>query len=93
MAIVQPVKPGHRVRLADIDPSGSGNVQRSDTALAYEKLLDVHLPERQELLYSAASNSVLIVLQGIDTAGKEIGKRRVGKECLRLCRSRWSPYH
>ena len=23
----------------------------------------------------------------------EIGKRRVGKECLRLCRSRWSPYH
>ena len=23
----------------------------------------------------------------------KIGKRRVGKECLRLCRSRWSPYH
>ena len=23
----------------------------------------------------------------------EIGRRRVGKECLRLCRSRWSPYH
>ena len=23
----------------------------------------------------------------------EIGERRVGKECLRLCRSRWSPYH
>ena len=20
-------------------------------------------------------------------------ERRVGKECLRLCRSRWSPYH
>ena len=26
---------------------------------------------------------------GID----EIEERRVGKECLRLCRSRWSPYH
>ena len=25
--------------------------------------------------------------------GLEIGERRVGKECLRLCRSRWSPYH
>ena len=24
---------------------------------------------------------------------REIGERRVGKECLRLCRSRWSPYH
>ena len=26
----------------------------------------------------------------------EVGRseeRRVGKECLRLCRSRWSPYH
>ena len=23
----------------------------------------------------------------------EIGRARVGKECLRLCRSRWSPYH
>ena len=25
--------------------------------------------------------------------GPQIGERRVGKECLRLCRSRWSPYH
>ena len=26
-------------------------------------------------------------------ATSQIGERRVGKECLRLCRSRWSPYH
>ena len=26
-------------------------------------------------------------------AAAEIGERRVGKECERLCRSRWSPYH
>ena len=25
--------------------------------------------------------------------GIEIGRASVGKECLRLCRSRWSPYH
>ena len=24
---------------------------------------------------------------------KQDRKRRVGKECLALCRSRWSPYH
>ena len=30
--------------------------------------------------------------QGIEKSG-EIGRARVGKECLRLCRSRWSPYH
>ena len=27
---------------------------------------------------------------GIEVRSEE---RRVGKECLRLCRSRWSPYH
>ena len=26
-------------------------------------------------------------------AQKRSEERRVGKECLRLCRSRWSPYH
>src|SRR3546814_4189523 len=24
---------------------------------------------------------------------RKIGKRRVGKECVSTCRSRWSPYH
>src|SRR3546814_7391268 len=28
---------------------------------------------------------------GIDTERSE--ERRVGKECVRTCRSRWSPYH
>ena len=27
------------------------------------------------------------------TADTRSEERRVGKECLRLCRSRWSPYH
>ena len=30
------------------------------------------------------------LLRPMDTRSEE---RRVGKECLRLCRSRWSPYH
>ena len=29
---------------------------------------------------------------GQETPGRS-EERRVGKECLRLCRSRWSPYH
>ena len=32
-------------------------------------------------------------LNALSVIQYEIGKRRVGKECLRLCRSRWSPYH
>ena len=41
------------------------------------------------------------VLRGPGAGGDEAAaaaatrseERRVGKECLRLCRSRWSPYH
>ena len=37
-----------------------------------------------------------VYLQGIHDEfykDKEIGRRRVGKECASMCRSRWSPYH
>ena len=30
------------------------------------------------------------MVEGLTSRSEE---RRVGKECLRLCRSRWSPYH
>ena len=33
---------------------------------------------------------VILVDDGTPDRSEE---RRVGKECLRLCRSRWSPYH
>src|SRR3546814_10964188 len=29
----------------------------------------------------------------LDTAGCRSEERRVGKECVSTCRSRWSPYH
>src|SRR3546814_16838180 len=38
------------------------------------------------------------VLSGVTVNGKDLGvtrseERRVGKECVSTCRSRWSPYH
>jgi adenylosuccinate synthase len=33
-----------------------------------------------------------LVIKGVKTALRS-EERRVGKECRRLCRSRWSPYH
>ena len=38
-------------------------------------------------------NSYLGLLQTYLTEEARSEERRVGKECLRLCRSRWSPYH
>ena len=37
-----------------------------------------------------AQGAAIIDVGGESTRSEE---RRVGKECLRLCRSRWSPYH
>ena len=36
---------------------------------------------------------VRIECSGVDEAFSRSEERRVGKECERLCRSRWSPYH
>ena len=41
--------------------------------------------------YQITADSPLSIITAKDADRSE--ERRVGKECLRLCRSRWSPYH
>ena len=47
--------------------------------------------------YVVCSNCQTIAIidkeKGQDIEAGRSEERRVGKECLRLCRSRWSPYH
>jgi len=65
------VEPGAKVRLGKIDPNYSGKHESHDTA-ANEIANDVARIDRlQYLLYADASYSVLIVLQGLDAAGKD----------------------
>ena len=65
------VEPGRVLRLADVDPGdtraapGSKAATRSATTVLAERL--AHL---QEMLWAGAEHRVLLVLQGIDTAGK-----------------------
>src|SRR3546814_19757065 len=33
------------------------------------------------------------ITQGVTVGGPRSEERRVGKECVSTCRSRWSPYH
>ena len=55
-----------------------------------------------DITYIPISRGMLYMCAVLDLCGKAVlashartrsEERRVGKECLRLCRSRWSPYH
>jgi SulP family sulfate permease len=51
----------------------------------------VRLQEEMEILVERGDRAAILELQGSLFFRSE--ERRVGKECRRLCRSRWSPYH
>jgi PPK2 family polyphosphate:nucleotide phosphotransferase len=76
MSYVVRVQPGKKVRLKDIDPNSNGGLERKegDELLA---LYSRELGDLQELLYAAASHSLLIVFQGMDTSGKDGSIRAV----------------
>ena len=53
------------------------------------QISEKNLPPDGRNAIPAARNWYLFELSDDDRSEE----RRVGKECLRLCRSRWSPYH
>ncbi|HRI44005.1 MAG TPA: hypothetical protein PLL78_08510 [Fimbriimonadaceae bacterium] len=70
MAFAKKIEPGTAVRLAEIDPAYDAGLSKDDG----EKLtkdLAKRLDELDDLHYEAGMNSVLIVLQGRDTSGKD----------------------
>lgn len=65
------VEPGSKVRLDKIDPDYTGKHESHETAVE-ETAKEVKRMDRlQYLLYADASQSLLIVLQGLDAAGKD----------------------
>jgi PPK2 family polyphosphate:nucleotide phosphotransferase len=64
------VEPGHRVRLADIDPGETHGIDK-EAALAQTAEQLERLTELQDRLWAEAKRAVLVVLQGIDAAGKD----------------------
>ena len=63
-------QPGKKVKLSDIDPNSNGGLDRASGEAKLAELTK-ELGELQELLYSAGTHSLLVVLQGIDTSGKD----------------------
>jgi PPK2 family polyphosphate:nucleotide phosphotransferase len=66
------VKPGKKIKLADIDPQDTNGFEGDkDAGKARLKELNRELEALQELLYAEGKQPVLIVLQGMDTSGKD----------------------
>ena len=73
------VKPGQEVRLSSIDPDETGDGQidkKGEGEKELDRLTD-ELEVLQELLYAEHKHKLLIVLQGMDTSGKDGAIRHV----------------
>ena len=70
------VKPGSKVRLADIDPGDTHGRDKERPSRELQKGLD-RLTSLQDRLWAEQKHPVLIVLQGIDAAGKDGSVRHV----------------
>lgn len=70
MLFVHTAEPGKRVRLGAIATDDTRGVSR-DEADRQSVEIEARLTRLQESLYASSQNSVLIVLQGLDTAGKD----------------------
>jgi PPK2 family polyphosphate:nucleotide phosphotransferase len=71
------VRPGAKVRLDEWDPADtSGFDGKESDSLKELTNLRTRLDQLQELMYAEAKHSLLVVLQGMDTSGKDgtIGK-------------------
>jgi polyphosphate kinase 2 (PPK2 family) len=65
------VEPGKKVRLSEIDPSYVGDHGSHEEALPMIQKHVQRMAELQRLLYADGDQSLLIVLQGLDAAGKD----------------------
>ena len=65
------VKPGKKIRLRDVDADATGDYKSKDEVVARMAKLHEKLSELQETLYAENKQSLLIVLQAMDTGGKD----------------------
>ena len=70
------VPPGSKVKLSEIDASDTHGMEKAKVNEAFPEVID-RLSVLQYLLYAEGRRSLLVVLQGIDAAGKDGTIRRV----------------
>src|SRR3546814_13532760 len=74
-----------KLLLLDEPAAGMGNKETYETALLIRKL-----HRTQKLTIVLVEHDMRVIVNLADRIRSE--ERRVGKECVSTCRSRWSPY-
>ncbi len=77
MNLPKAVKPSRNFRLRDFDPADHCGLQDKDRTIAKTDAIARQIGELQERLFADSTQALLIVLQGMDTAGKDGTIRRV----------------
>ena len=65
------VKPGDKIALKDVDPGGAGEVKSKKEARSLILADHQELIRLQDVLYAEGKHSLLIVIQAMDTGGKD----------------------
>jgi PPK2 family polyphosphate:nucleotide phosphotransferase len=73
------VKPGHKFQADDFNPHDRGSFEKKEEAVEETKRFIHEIDQIQERLYAEKKHSLLIVLQAIDTGGKDGTIRHVMK--------------
>ena len=71
------VEPGTKVHMSDFDPDDTPLISDKDEAKQKNTKMQARLAELQELLFADHQHKVLVILQGMDTSGKDGTVRHV----------------
>src|SRR3546814_11541566 len=84
--------PGEGIR---VNVFGTLTMARLADALSVPNfvLISTDKAVRPTNVMGASKRLAEMVLQALAASGSRSAERRVGKECVSTCRSRWSPYH
>src|SRR3546814_4715342 len=79
--------------LVQIPRDGAGAALRADPADCAVLPVGTSVESAMTLLQEAAGDEHLREMPFVVYTPERSEERRVGKECVSTCRSRWSPYH
>ena len=81
------------IAVTDINPSLAQKLAEQYGSQAFFSVEEMLTEAKPDLVVIATPNYAHYSPAILALNAGRSEERRVGKECLRLCRSRWSPYH